>query len=113
VRIALDDFGTGYSSFTHLHRLAVDIVKIDKSFVQALGGTDDARGLTAAIVQLARTLGYQAIAEGVEQLVQEQSLRVLGCGLVQGNYLGRPLDAEGTGLLLESYGSLGPGLDKA
>ena len=66
VRIALDDFGTGYSSLSHLDRLQIDIVKIDKSFVQTLGSGDDTRSLAAAMVQLARTLGYETIAEGVE-----------------------------------------------
>ncbi|MGO9853430.1 MAG: EAL domain-containing protein [Acidimicrobiales bacterium] len=112
VRIALDDFGTGYSSFSHLDRLQIDIVKIDKSFVQALGSPDDTRGLAAAIVQLARTLGYQAIAEGVEQAEQADSLRALGCGLAQGYHLGRPLDATATGLLLGSYDSLVPMLER-
>ena len=75
VRIALDDFGTGYSSLSHLDRLQVDIVKIDKSFVQALGTKDDSRSMAAAMVQLARTLGYETIAEGVETRAQEASLR--------------------------------------
>jgi diguanylate cyclase (GGDEF)-like protein/PAS domain S-box-containing protein len=112
VRIALDDFGTGYSSFSHLDRLQIDIVKIDKSFVQALGSPDDTRGLAAAILQLARTLGYLAIAEGVEQAEQADSLRALGCSLAQGYHLGRPLDATATGLLLGSYDSLVPMLER-
>ena len=112
VRIALDDFGTGYSSFSHLDRLQIDIVKIDKSFVQALGTSDDRRGLAAAIVQLARTLGYQVIAEGVEQADQAESLRALGCGLAQGYHFCKPLDAKATGLLLGSYDSLVPMLER-
>ena len=75
VRIALDDFGTGFSSLSHLDRLQVDIVKIDKSFVQALGTQDDTRSMAAAMIQLARTLGYDTIAEGVETAAQEASLR--------------------------------------
>ncbi len=102
VRIALDDFGTGYSSFSHLGRLQIDIVKIDKSFVQALGADEDARSLAAAMVQLADTLGYQTIAEGVENASQEEALRALGCGLAQGYHLGRPLDALVAGRLLQS-----------
>ncbi len=112
VRIALDDFGTGYSSFSHLDRLQIDIVKIDKSFVQALGSSDDRRGLAAAIVQLARTLGYEVIAEGVEEADQAESLRTLGCGLAQGYHFCRPLDAKSTGLLLGSYDSLVPMLER-
>ncbi len=112
VRIALDDFGTGYSSFSHLDRLQVDIVKIDKSFVQALGSAVDSRGLAAAILQLARTLGYQVIAEGVEQPEQAESLRALGCGLAQGYHLGQPLDAAATGWLLGADASPRPRRDR-
>ena len=79
VRIALDDFGTGYSSLSHLDRLQVDIVKIDKSFVQTLGSGDDSHSLAAAMVQLAHTLGYETIGEGVENPVQER--RAPGAGL--------------------------------
>jgi diguanylate cyclase (GGDEF)-like protein len=100
VRIALDDFGTGFSTLTHLDRLQIDIVKIDKSFVQALGTKDDTRSMAAAMIQLARTLGYDTIAEGVEKASQEASLRALGCRLAQGYQLGRPIDAEQTRLLL-------------
>jgi diguanylate cyclase (GGDEF)-like protein/PAS domain S-box-containing protein len=101
VRIALDDFGTGYSSFSHLGRLQIDIVKIDRSFVEALGSDNDDRSLVAAMVQLAGTLGYQTIAEGVENAVQEDALRMLGCSLAQGYHLGRPLEAEVAGRLLD------------
>ena len=103
VRIALDDFGTGYSSFSHLDRLQIDIVKIDRTFVAALGSANDTRGLAAAIVQLAQTLGYEVIAEGVERAAQADSLRELGCGLAQGHHLGRPRDAEATARLLGTY----------
>jgi diguanylate cyclase (GGDEF)-like protein/PAS domain S-box-containing protein len=100
IRIALDDFGTGFSSLSHLDRLQVDIVKIDRSFVQGLGTKDDTRSMAAAMIQLARTLGYDTIAEGVEKRSQEASLRALGCRLAQGYQLGRPADAEQTRLLL-------------
>jgi diguanylate cyclase (GGDEF)-like protein/PAS domain S-box-containing protein len=103
IRIALDDFGTGFSSLAHLDRLQIDILKIDKSFVQALGAPGDSRSMAAAIVQLARTLGYDTIAEGVEKTTQEEALRLLGCGLAQGYQLGRPLDAVATGALLASH----------
>ncbi len=102
VRIALDDFGTGYSTFSHLDRLQIDIVKIDKSFVQTVGAGAHMNSLAAAMVQLAGTLGYQTIAEGIETAGQEEELRALGCSLAQGYYLGRPLDAEAATRLLAS-----------
>lgn len=102
VRIALDDFGTGYSSLSHLDRLQVDIVKIDKSFVQTLGSADNSHSLAAAMVQLAHTLGYETIGEGVENPVQEAGLRELGCRFAQGYHLGRPLNVECTDQLLRS-----------
>jgi diguanylate cyclase (GGDEF)-like protein/PAS domain S-box-containing protein len=108
VRIALDDFGTGYSSLSHLDRLQVDIVKIDKSFVQTLGSGDGSRGLAAAMVQLAHTLGYETIGEGVESPLQQQALRALGCRFAQGYHLGRPLNVECTDLLLKAQGALDP-----
>jgi diguanylate cyclase (GGDEF)-like protein/PAS domain S-box-containing protein len=108
VRIALDDFGTGYSSLSHLDRLQVDIVKIDKSFVQVLGTGDDTRSLAAAMVQLAQTLGYETIGEGVENADHARGLRALGCRVAQGYHLGRPLNTECTDLLLKSQGMLDP-----
>jgi predicted signal transduction protein with EAL and GGDEF domain len=108
VRIALDDFGTGYSSLSRLDRLQVDIVKIDKSFVQTLGSGDDSHGLAAAMVQLAHTLGYETIGEGVENPVQERGLHALGCRFAQGYHLGRPLNVECTDLLLKAEGALDP-----
>ncbi|HSZ35615.1 MAG TPA: EAL domain-containing protein [Acidimicrobiales bacterium] len=104
VRIALDDFGTGYSTFLHLLRLPVDIVKIDKSFVDMLGqGEDDSRSMAAALIQLARTLGYATIAEGVETAAQLESLRLMGCDLAQGYHLGRPLEAKAARWLLGAH----------
>ena len=103
VRIALDDFGTGYSTFLHLLRLPVDIVKIDKSFVDMLGTDDDSRSMAAALIQLAHTLGYGTIAEGVETAAQQESLRKLGCERAQGYHLGRPLDASAARWLLGAH----------
>ncbi|HEX4176539.1 MAG TPA: EAL domain-containing protein [Acidimicrobiales bacterium] len=104
VRIALDDFGTGYSTFLHLLRLPVDIVKIDKSFVDMLGqGDDDSRSMAAALIQLARTLGYATIAEGVETAAQLESLRQMGCDHAQGYHLGRPLEAKAARWMLGAH----------
>ncbi len=102
VRIALDDFGTGDSTFVHLDRLPIDMVKIDRSFVETLGEGDDSQSMAAALIQLARTLGYRTVAEGVETAAQQESLRQLGCQRAQGYHLGRPLDAEAAHWLLSA-----------
>ncbi len=113
VRIALDDFGTGYSTFLHLDRLPIDIVKIDRTFVVTLGDGDDSRSMAAALLQLARTLGYGTIAEGVETAAQEESLRTLGCVLAQGYHLSKPLDAEAARWLLTAHGMSESAVDGA
>jgi EAL domain-containing protein (putative c-di-GMP-specific phosphodiesterase class I) len=99
LRIAVDDFGTGYSSLAYLEQFPVDILKIDRSFVTALGD-DDSAGLAQAIIQIAETLGHMTIAEGVENPEQADRLHALGCHLAQGYYLGKPLDANATEQLL-------------
>ena len=103
VRIALDDFGTGFSTFLHLDRLPIDVVKIDKSLVETLGSADDTRSLAAALVNLAHTLGYDMIAEGVENEAQAEGLRMLGCAYAQGYHLGKPMDAEAARWLLSAH----------
>jgi EAL domain-containing protein (putative c-di-GMP-specific phosphodiesterase class I) len=94
VRIALDDFGTGYSSLTHLDRFPVDVLKIDKSFVDALGSGDAERSsLVSAIVNLGMMLGLHVTAEGIEGAGQLASLRSMGCELGQGFLFAKPMDA--------------------
>ncbi|WP_432572967.1 putative bifunctional diguanylate cyclase/phosphodiesterase [Kineococcus sp. SYSU DK005] len=92
-RIAIDDFGTGYSSLSYLRHLPVDIVKVDRSFVGDLAGGGSATTLVATIVELARSLGLDVIAEGVETEQQAGALRALNCGLAQGYLYARPLSA--------------------
>ncbi len=87
VGLALDDFGTGYSS---LRDLPVDAVKIDRSFIEQLGRIPGDSAIVAAIVSLARALGIQAIAEGVEDQAQADALAALGCPLAQGYLFGAP-----------------------
>jgi EAL domain-containing protein (putative c-di-GMP-specific phosphodiesterase class I) len=87
IAIALDDFGTGYSS---LRDLPVAAVKIDRSFVDKLGQSPGDTAIVAAIVSLARALGIDAIAEGVESEEQAAALRDLGCPLGQGYLFGAP-----------------------
>ncbi len=95
LRIALDDFGTGYSSLAYLEQLPIDILKIDRSFVDALGD-DEKVTLAQAIIKIAETLGHITIAEGVESPAQVERLRELGCRYGQGYHLGVPMDARGT-----------------
>ncbi|MTV24153.1 EAL domain-containing protein [Nitriliruptoraceae bacterium ZYF776] len=89
VRIAVDDFGTGYASLAYLGALAVDVLKIDRTFVEQLGRDTRSRAVPQAIVQLAASLGLEVIAEGVETSCQLQALRELGCHRGQG-YLFAP-----------------------
>ncbi|MDQ3757428.1 MAG: EAL domain-containing protein [Actinomycetota bacterium] len=94
VRMALDDFGTGYSSLSYLGRFPVDILKIDKSFVEVLGeAVTDRSALVAAIVGLGATLGVQVTAEGIEVADQLAHLQKMGCELGQGFYFARPVPA--------------------
>ncbi|PSR25476.1 MAG: hypothetical protein C7B47_12105 [Sulfobacillus thermosulfidooxidans] len=81
--IALDDFGTGYSSLSHLQKIPIDVLKIDRSFVQDWHSTSG-RGLIQAIVGMSQPFGFRTIAEGVETLAQHQTLRSLGCQWAQG-----------------------------
>ncbi len=90
VRIAIDDFGTGYSSLSYLRRLPVDIVKIDRSFVTDLARGGAATTLVASILELARSLSLEVVAEGVETPVQQAALTDLGCSFAQGYLFGRP-----------------------
>ncbi|MGH3732374.1 MAG: sensor domain-containing protein [Acidimicrobiales bacterium] len=98
--LAVDDFGTGYSSFSHLGTLPIDILKIDRTFIEAGSADRDRPDLARAIVQLAETLHLRTIAEGVETDQQRAYLLEIGCRWAQGFYLGRPLDAVGASTLL-------------
>lgn len=91
VRITLDDFGTGYSSLSYLAALPFDLLKIDRSFVAALEPGTQRFDIVKAIVQLAITLGKAVVAEGIETSTEEQHLVSLGCTLLQGYRISRPL----------------------
>ena len=99
VRLAIDDFGTGQSSLAMLRGLPVDLLKIDRAFID-----DDLAGpgwsLAEAILQICRALGLVSVAEGVETDAQAQALRELGCSLAQGYHLGRPMGADAAGELV-------------
>jgi len=94
LRIAIDDFGTGYASLSYLQSMPVDILKIDQAFVRASDDGERGRDLLEAIVNIARSLSLQTVAEGVEQPEQLAAVRNMGCDLVQGYLLGRPLPVE-------------------
>jgi diguanylate cyclase (GGDEF)-like protein len=102
LRIALDHFGTGYSSLAYLEQLPIDILKIDRAFVDALASEDDQVGLAQAIIKIAETLGHVTIAGGVENASQVERLRELGCRFGQGYHLGVPMDARGTEEMLRA-----------
>jgi diguanylate cyclase (GGDEF)-like protein/PAS domain S-box-containing protein len=92
VRLAIDDFGIGYSSLMHLKNLLpVDLLKIDKSFVDGLMEHGADRAIVAAVINLAAALGVDAIAEGVETREQAAALRSMSCGLAQGYHFARPV----------------------
>jgi diguanylate cyclase (GGDEF)-like protein/PAS domain S-box-containing protein len=93
VRVDVDDFGTGYSSLAQVQSLPVDSLKIDKSFVDRLAGTDQDDALVAAVVQIAHSSHLAVIAEGVEDGAQRAGLVRLGCQLAQGYLFSRPVDA--------------------
>jgi diguanylate cyclase (GGDEF)-like protein len=95
IRIAVDDFGTGYSSLSHLQSFPVDVLKIDKSFIDTLVNDDPgSSALVTAIIGLARSLGLEVIAEGIEHESQFQRLIDLGCDQGQGFHMSRPLGGQ-------------------
>ncbi|MEX2556503.1 MAG: EAL domain-containing protein [Actinomycetota bacterium] len=92
VQIAIDDFGTGYSSLSHLRQFPVDILKVDKSFVDGVGRGPEETALAHAILKIGQSFDLQTIAEGVEDQKQDIELRRLGYSHAQGNYYSRPVD---------------------
>ncbi|HEY5171849.1 MAG TPA: EAL domain-containing protein [Acidimicrobiia bacterium] len=101
VRIAIDDFGTGYSSFAALAELPIDILKIDKRFIDNISRDSQGRGFVTAIMQLAQTLQLETIAEGVEQPEQREALAELGCTHIQGYLFSPPIPGDQTHAYLE------------
>jgi EAL domain-containing protein (putative c-di-GMP-specific phosphodiesterase class I) len=100
VGIAIDDFGTGYSGLAYLKRLPIDTVKIDQSFVRDLTIDPDDAAIVTAIVAMAKSLGVDTVAEGVETEEQLNQLVALGCHRAQGYFLGKPMNAGAVGRLL-------------
>lgn len=102
VKVSIDDFGTGYSSLSYLRELPVDTLKIDKAFVDNMETSNEQLAIVKAIVVLGETLGLQIVAEGVENKDQLQLLRSLGCNLIQGYLVSKPLTAGEMEALLAS-----------
>ena len=94
ISIAIDDFGCGYSSLSYLKNLAVDVLKIDRSFVQDIETEPSDEAIVAGIVALAKTLDMTTVAEGVETNSQCAILKQLGCDSYQGYLVSEPLSAE-------------------
>ncbi|MGH2826543.1 MAG: putative bifunctional diguanylate cyclase/phosphodiesterase, partial [Actinomycetota bacterium] len=102
VRVAVDDFGTGYSSLGYLKRFPIDILKIDKTFIEGVGNGSEESAIAHAIIKLGGSLGLEVVAEGIELSEQIDALQMLRCERGQGFYFSKPLDAEAMGLLLDS-----------
>ena len=94
VRIAIDDFGTGYSSLASLQRFPLDTIKIDRSFIRDITGSNDETGLADAIIAMGKSLSLTVVAQGVETREQAEFLRTHACDELQGFYFNRPLPAE-------------------
>lgn len=92
IRVSIDDFGTGYSSLSYLHQFPLDTVKIDRSFVTALQEKEGGRDIIQTILDLAKNLRMDVVAEGTETASDVEQLRDMGCGFAQGYYFSRPLD---------------------
>ena len=102
VRLAIDDFGTGYSSLSYLQRFPVDYLKIDKSFVDDVGGDGTKPALARAVIEIAHSLELDVVAEGVEREDQLRTLQAMGCDLAQGYYFSKPQDTQGMASFLDS-----------
>jgi EAL domain-containing protein (putative c-di-GMP-specific phosphodiesterase class I) len=102
VCISIDDFGTGYSSLAYLKRLPASALKIDRSFVKDLGEDLEDTAIVGMVIELAHTLGMEALAEGVESEAQATLLKEMGCDMAQGYHFSKPLPPEEIPALLSS-----------
>jgi diguanylate cyclase (GGDEF)-like protein len=102
VTFAIDDFGTGYSSLSRLHELPIGALKIDRSFIERLGVNRGPSTIIQAVIQMARSLRLQVVAEGIEKPAQMAHLREMGCDLFQGYLLAPPLSADAVALAMSA-----------
>jgi EAL domain-containing protein (putative c-di-GMP-specific phosphodiesterase class I) len=98
----MDDFGTGYSSLSYIHRIPVDVLKIDRSFVERLEDPEGTRPIVEAVISMARHLGLNVVAEGVETKEQQNILQLAGCHGFQGFLFARPLPPDQAELCLKA-----------
>ena len=108
VSLLMDDFGTGYSSLNHLHSFPFDVLKIDRSFVARMTEGDQPLQIVRTIIELARVLGMDVVAEGIETREQYELLRQLGCRYGQGYLFAKPMPAEEVTRLLRLPGHILP-----
>ena len=94
IRVSLDDFGTGFSSLSYLKKLPIDTLKIDKSFIDTVVTDNSTRVITESILSMVKALGFESIAEGVEEEQQYKYLYAIGCDVIQGYLFSRPLPPE-------------------
>jgi diguanylate cyclase (GGDEF)-like protein/PAS domain S-box-containing protein len=94
IRLAIDDFGTGYSSLSYLQRFPIDILKIDKSFIDKIGNGNEGKAVARAIIMMGDSLNLKTIAEGIERPEQIAALKTLGCGAGQGFHFARPMTVD-------------------
>ncbi len=112
VKLAIDDFGTGYSSLSYLRELPIDVLKIDKSFVDGIGISPQRLALVEGIIRIARTLNLNVIAEGIETEIQRDLLISMGCQFGQGYLLAMPVEADQAEALVRIGRSLVPELPR-
>jgi len=89
--LSIDDFGTGYSSLTHLKQLPVNEIKVDRSFIKDMVGSDSDAAIVRSTIDMSHNFGYEVVAEGVEDEATLQLLTGLGCDMAQGFSLGSPM----------------------
>jgi EAL domain-containing protein (putative c-di-GMP-specific phosphodiesterase class I) len=99
--LSIDDFGTGHSSLNRLDKLPLHVLKVDRTFTERLCGADGARSIVEAILSMAKALGMQVVAEGVEREEQMLALTEMGCDYLQGFLLSRPVEPDEIPRLLE------------